>query len=1107
MPNGIITSLNALRHNCDRAARRRVVLGVLIGVLTFAANGSASAQTNALLVSEPFTNSSQGVPSGWTPSGILPGRVVERALDWPAGSVSAGDGRALLIRGTGERNNPVRRELAEPFAGDELFVRFLIEYDEKSIDKASDGDGEFFVLWLDATGGNDTTSHSGIIPNIGVHVDESGRNAFMVRFSPESSAFADVELVGGRAFMVVARLWKSKPGAESVFDSLDLWADPKPDQRQQPMTRSVSSRGIRSANWVGFSTGRKTEKNDAIFVDQLVVARTWEAALGLPSPGQDELLSRPVPQVVLTPRKLARPAPFGNNIAADAGGDATTQFAATARTRSADQVAKFRDRVLPLLKSRCFECHSGADSESGIRIDVLSELLGESTGEPLAAPGDAASSRIIEVLSATGDDRMPPADAGPPLTKAEIAELTRWVNDGLAWDDALLPPDTPKSDHWAFQPITRPSVPTVKADDEANVGGNPIDAFLTERQVAREVTPVPLANRQTLIRRLSLDLLGLPVSPTDVDDFVNDDSPDAYGQLVNRLLASPAYGERWGRHWLDVARFAESNGYQHNRSRPHAWRYRDYVVRSFNEDKPFDQFVRQQIAGDELQPYSDENLIATGFLAAARYSGNEKDKLLQRADVMVDVVNTTGSALLGLTFGCAQCHNHKLDPISTRDFYRFAAFFLRGQPVNVVLDEAATDSPYDAGTRAALVEERNVMFEIEHSKVFARERARRPKGDIFVLPQTVERNIRGSERIRYDELGRAINRWPQAWAFYSPVTSSTELAVPRFEVRWALPFGREASEQLQPRILVKGDPHSPGPAVEPGWPAIFGPVPGDAPLAERPRTALAEWLTSRDNPLTARVWVNRIWQAHFGRGLVLDPGNFGTQTPKPQLVRLLDWLASELIDSRWSTKYIHRLIVTSNAYRRSSRFDARNAEFDPENQLFWRWLPRRLESEAIRDSLLTVADELSDRMTGPSLREGNSALPRRSVYLHQKRAGMPTMQNLFDGPDAVAACNRRQVSTVPLQPLFLLNSEFMNQRAQRLATRIAAEDSSDEQRVRRVFALLLSREPDREELAQSLAFLRAGEGEEPGETETSPEETLRQFCLALLNLNEFVYLP
>ncbi len=742
-----------------------------------------------------------------------------------------------------------------------------------------------------------------------------------------------------------------------------------------------------------------------------------------------------------------------------------------------------------------------------IQPDVLSELLGESTGEPLAVPGDAASSHLIAVLTASGDDRMPPADSGPPLTKAEIAELTRWVNDGLAWDDALLPADTPKSDHWAFQPIVRLQVPAVETDNGERSGGNPIDSFLSERQVVRGVTPVPLANRQTLIRRLSLDLLGLPPSPTDVEEFVNDESLDAYGRLVDRRLASPAYGERWGRHWLDVARFAESNGYQHNRSRPHAWRYRDYVVRSFNDDKPFDQFVRQQIAGDELQPYSDENLIATGFLAAARYSGNEKDKLLQRADVMVDVVNTTGSALLGLTFGCAQCHNHKLDPISTRDFYRFAAFFLRGQPVNVVLDEAATGTPYDAETRAALVEERNVMFEIEHAKVFARERAKRPKGDIFVLPQTVERSINGAERIRYDELGRAINRWPQAWAFYSPVTSPTELAVPRFEVRWALPFGREASERLQPRILVKGDPHNPGPAVEPGWPAIFGPVPGDAPLAERPRTALADWLTSRDNPLTARIWVNRIWQAHFGRGLVLDPGNFGAQTPQPQLAGLLDWLASELIDSGWSTKHIHRLIVSSNAYRRSSQFDARNSQLDPENQLFWRWLPRRLESEAIRDSLLTVADELSDQMAGPSLREGNTALARRSVYLHQKRAGMPTMQNLFDGPDAVAACNRRQVSTVPLQPLFLLNSDFMIQRAERLATRIAAEETSDEQRVRRVFALLLSREPDREEVAQSLVFLRAGEGEESGETETSPEEMLQQFCLALLNLNEFVYLP
>jgi len=1106
----------------QRATRQRAATAVLVGMFVFVACRPASAQTGSLLISEPFAASTEGIPTGWTASQIQPGRVVRRSLVWPPGSVNAGDGRSLLIRGTGERNNPVRRELAEPFAGDELFVRFLIEYDETSIDKPSEGDGEFFVLWLDTTGGNDTATHSGNIPNIGVHVDDAGRNVFMVRFSPESSAFANVELVGGRAFMVVARLWKSKPGSDSTFDSLDLWVDPKLDQRQQSMTRSVSSRGIRSAGWVGFSTGRKTERDDAIFVDQLVVARSWEAALGLPSPEQDDLLAQPVPQVVLKPRQLTPPAPFGNDVTTGndltAGSDenAETQFAATSRTRSADHVARFRDRVYPLLKSRCFECHSGADSDSGIRLDVLSEVLGQSTGEPLAVPRDATASRIVEVLSAPADERMPPSDAGPPLTNAEIAELTRWVNDGLAWDDALLPPETIQSDHWAFQPIVRPGVPTVAVRESgsrqaavatAPIPDSPIDAFLAERQLARGVTPVPLADRRTLIRRLSLDLLGIPPAQDDVETFAEDEAPDAYARLVDRLLASPAYGERWGRHWLDVARFAESNGYQHNRSRPHAWRYRDYVVRSFNADKPFDHFVRQQIAGDELQPYSDENLIATGFLAAARYSGNEKDKRIQRADVMVDIVNTTGSAFLGLTFGCAQCHNHKLDPISTRDYYRFAAFFLRGQPVNVVLNEAADESPYDAETRAALVAERNVMFEIEHAKVFARERTRRPKGDIFVLPKTVERNIRGTERIRYDELGRAINRWPQTWAFYSPVSASTELAVPRFEVRWALPFGRETSRRLQPRILVKGDPHQPGPPVEPGWPAIFGPVPDDAPLAERPRTALADWLTARENPLTARVWVNRLWQAHFGRGLVLDPGNFGTQTPKPQLAGLLDWLATELIDSGWSTKHVHRLIVNSTAYRRSSQFHPGNAEQDPGNGLFWRWLPRRLESEAIRDSLLAVTDELTTEMAGPSLQEGSSALARRSLYLHQKRAGMPTLQNLFDGPDAIAGCSRRQISTVPLQPLFLLNSDFMRNRSEKLAARVAADESTDEQRVRRLFNLLLSREPDDEELARSLAFLRSSDVGEPGDAETSTTATLQQFCLALLNLNEFLYLP
>ncbi|MHC4879116.1 MAG: PSD1 and planctomycete cytochrome C domain-containing protein [Planctomycetota bacterium] len=1073
---------------------------------------AAANPSGGIVLSESFASSEIG-PAGWVVSKSVPGRDIERALVWPPGSVNAGDGRALLIRGTGERNNPARRQLSQPFAGDELFVRFLIEYDARSIDRANDGDGEFFVLWLDESGGSDASTHSGNLPNIGLHVDGSGRNAFMVRFSPDTSAFADVELTGDRAFMIVARLWKSKPGADSMFDSLDLWVDPNVNQRQRPMTRSISPRGPRTVKWVGFSTGRKTERDDAIFVDQLVLARSWEAALGLPSPDQPDSLE-PAPLVLLTPRELKRPAPFGNDIATADQQQAT--LAPQPRTRSPEQVARFRSHVYPLLKSQCFDCHAGADADSGLRLDVLDELLGHSTGEPLAVPGKAAVSRLIEVITADADadDRMPPADSGDLLSEAEVAELTRWVNEGLAWDDVLLPPATVETKHWAFQPIVRPDVPQIAVDRSA-FRGNAIDAFLAEKQIAAGVVPVRRAGRRTAIRRLSLDLLGLPPQPYDVEAFTFDESPDAYERLVDRLLASPAYGERWGRHWLDVARFAESNGYQHNRNRPHAWRYRDYVVRSFNADKPYDRFIREQVAGDEIEPYSDDNIIATGFLAAARYSGNERDKRVQRGDLMVDVVNATANGLLGLTFGCAQCHNHKFDPVSIRDYYRFAAFFLRAQPVNVVLNEAASGSPYDAETRNALVEERNVMFEIQHAKNFAAERHRRPKGEIFVLPKTVERGINGSERVRYDELGRAINRWPQTWAFYSPVTAATPLAVPRLEVRWALPFGREQSQRLQPRIKVKGDPRSPGPAVEPGWPAVFGPVPGDAPTSHKPRTVLADWLTSRENPLTARVWVNRIWQAHFGRGLVADAGNFGTQTPRPQHADVLDWLSSELIDSGWSTKHIHRLIVCSDAYRRSSKYDEHNAERDPANDLFWRWLPRRLESEAIRDSLLAVTGELSGLMSGPSLQNGgNEALIRRSVYLHQKRDGMPPMQNLFDGPDAVAACSRRQVSTVPLQPLFLLNSNFMSDRSAKLAARIAADASSDEQRVRRIFSLLLSREPGRDELDRSIAFLRAvteqtGEGQ-PGpsdDRQAAGEAVLRQLCLALLNLNEFVYLP
>jgi len=1039
----------------------------------------------------------------------------------PAGLTDFG----AQIRGTKDRNNPLRRQLAEPFDGPELFVRYLISYDEDSIDKAPQADGEFFVLWLDSADGGDTSTHSGGVPNIGIHVDGKNQNAFMVRFGPESSSFAPTELTGDRPFLVVAKVSKSTGQSGSSFDQIDLWVNPAPQKPTLPHAATYSPGRVKRVDWLGFATGRKTETTDRIVVDDLVVAETWEGLFGLPKNSVSFPTPEPISEKLLI-EAAEIPAELRPN-----------------RVMPRRATVSFRKDVFPILVRHCFKCHRGLNSAAGYRLDLLDEILGETNGEPLALPGKARASRLLAAISAGADSdkRMPPKGKGDLLDDKEVALIQTWIEEGLAWDDDLLPPLSTTSDHWAFQRIERPEVPYVESASFPI--RTPVDSFVAAKHVELGIRAADVADLSTLERRVSLDLLGLPPGGNGVSASVIGSEPklstseqksetadERWGRHVDRLLDLPQYGERWGRHWLDVARWAESNGYQHNRDRDHAWRYRDYVISSFNSDKPFDQFVTEQLAGDELDPLTDENLIATGFLAAAQYSGNEKDKNLQRYDILVDVVNATGNAMLGLTFECCQCHNHKFDPISARDYYRFQGFFAKAQPVNVVLPgDAQTDgenadqqaaSPAETDSeqltardrQVALCREHQTIFDLTHDRLFAAARRNRPQGDIFILPTTVLKGMRPPERQRYNVISRQLAKMPQAWAFYSPVTSVAELAVPPLTLRWPLPYDSAHLEARQQRLYVRGDSGSPGSVVSPGWPVVFGKVPGAVADSAKPRTELARWITSRDNPLTARVWVNRVWQGHFGQGLVQDAGNFGLTTPQPQLQKLLDWLAVELMENGWSTKHIHRLILNSSVYRLSSNFDQGNADADPDNRLFWRWVPRRLEAEALRDRMLASSGELSLEAGGPSVRESTkSDLFRRSVYQFQKRNVMPHMQDMFDGPSALTSCSTRRVSTVPLQPLFLLNSEFVNDRARKIAQRVLSH-SADEvpgnvaaasypELIDRAFALVLRRVPEGEERARLIAFLTTtSEG-------VGTVEALTLLCHALLNLNEFAYIP
>jgi hypothetical protein len=800
----------------------------------------------------------------------------------------------------------------------------------------------------------------------------------------------------------------------------------------------------------------------------------------------------------------------------------------------------FRRHVVPILEARCFSCHRGAEATASYRLDLRAELLGETTGKPLVKIGKSGDSRLIHAVTGKTPGKLMPRK-GPPLAEREIEILRAWIDQGLAWDDQLLPAAS-KSDHWAFQPIK--AMPIPKVQNPAWVR-TPIDAFITAKHTLKGLTPSPTADPRTLIRRLYFDLTGLPPTPEETDQFVKawrdaSAKPQAarsqaeiWEQVVERLMASPHYGERWARHWLDVARWAESEGYESNHLRSFAWRYRDWVVQSLNRDIPFAEFVRQQLAGDEITPYADEHLIATGFLAAARLSSNEEDRLRQRNDIHVDIVNTTASAFLGLTMQCAQCHNHKFDPITARDYYRFMGVFVKGQPGNLALRDPKLWAEYDAkkpkGYDAAL-RTRDEMYEtarqrkldevrksltLQQKQALAlpseertpkEERTAREADLLFQLSSgMIERAMAPDEKRLYDdakktvqEMERGMLEKPQTWGFYSPATSPHQTAVLPMKGFYPLTYEPKELARARPYLLEAGDVHRPAFAVDVGWPSAFGPTSSGA-SGKTPRLALAEWLTDKSSAaggLTARVYVNRLWQYHFGRGLVATGSDFGVKGARPTHPELLDWLAAELLRTG-STKHVHRLIVLSSTYRQASTANAMNVKIDPDNHYLWRWSPRRLEAEAIRDAYLAVSGELDRHVGGPSL-PANDKSRRRSLYLLQKREAPPPIQALFDGPIAMTeGCARRQATTVALQALYLLNSDFSVQRAKALARRVerlAGDDGA--QQIASAFRLALGRQPDAKERELAQRFFERVES----------SSALAQYCQALMNLNEFVYL-
>ena len=708
--------------------------------------------------------------------------------------------------------------------------------------------------------------------------------------------------------------------------------------------------------------------------------------------------------------------------------------------------------------------------------------------------------------------------------------------------------------YWAFQPVERAPVPSSGET-------HPIDAFLAEKLAKQGLEIGPEADRVTLIRRASFDLIGLPPTPAEVDAFVRDDSPDAFEKVVERLLASPHYGERWARHWLDLARYAESNGFKTDESRPTAWRYRDYVIQSFNEDKPYDRFVQEQIAGDELWPDDPWARVATGFNRHYPDESNAANLAQRRAELLQDVTDAVGATFMGLTVGCAKCHDHKFDAILQKDYYRLQAFFANSiEDDEVVLMDESEYAAYKE--KLALWEEKTktirdemegmigALRQAESDRLFLK-RDDATKGALSKPIDELTPYERQMFEKHWWQLGYTEDRlWKKLDDEGEKRYLELQAELEKYEHLHPgeAPMGmglKELGTDAPPtHILSLANYAAPKDAVEPGFLSILDPNAADYATPEGVtstgrRTALARWLTDENNPLTARVMANRIWHYHFGQGIVGTPSDFGRMGERPTHPELLDWLTTEFVDSGWSVKDMHRLIMSSKAYRQASAFDETAQKADPFNKLLWRFPPQRLEGEVIRDSMLAVAGKLNPRVGGPSVfpplpdgmpkprggwdaTEDPAEQARRSVYIFVRRNKRYPMMQAFDMPDTHESCARRSTTITAPQALSLLNDEQTVDWAQALAERVVARAGADKARqVDEAFLLAYSRRPDGFEKDAALTFfdmqrdviadrLSAGE---PVARLTDPADGMSEsegaalvdFCHALLNSNEFVF--
>ena len=737
-----------------------------------------------------------------------------------------------------------------------------------------------------------------------------------------------------------------------------------------------------------------------------------------------------------------------------------------------------------ILDTHCLACH-GKARMSDLDLRTHASALKGGTRGPAVVPGNSSSSLLFKAVSGSSEFRMPPGSAGIPASDVET--LKKWIDNGAQWiDDG---DDTNAIEWWSFRKPERPPVPSIAKDPWVRT---PIDAFVLARLREQGLDPEPPASRTALVRRAYFDLHGLPPSPEEVERFLQDDSADAFPNLIDRLLESKRYGERWGRYWLDLVRYADTSGFETDHFYTTAWRYRDYVIESFNRDKPYTTFVREQIAADQLWP-TDMDLEGTlalpekkqenvnrrigtslftlgAFPVEYTYYGD-----LYRAEWRAEAIDMIGSSFLGLTLECARCHDHKSDPISQRDYYRLTALFAGSVELEIPLV-----SLYDVQTstrRFPLLEQARVL------KRMAKQSSKDMSPD--------------ARREMLQRLGEAYLRAPE------PYPSAKVL-------------GRDERVR-DTHVLAHGDFRRKGERVEPGFPRALPQepaVPDPGPVRHVPhrRAALAEWLTSDEQPLLGRVMANRIWQHHFGHGIVRTSSNFGRHGDLPTHPQLLDWLSVEFAELGWSIKQMHRLIMLSSTYMSSSVGTQESIERDPENLYLGRMNRRRLDADAIRDSILAVSGTLNLKMGGvgvippltaeeilaarmPYLWPANpdpAEHRRRSVYLQAKRSMAVPMLQIFDAPDTARSCSRRETSTVAPQALAMMNSSFVLEQAETFATRLrdgTGDASAD--LVEAGWRMALGRSPNPDERKTALDYLE--------------RSTLPSFCLMLFNTNEFIY--